>query len=92
MIAVATGWMFLSAENTLSGWSADDCVTNSAPANDAMPPDTANATSFMRLGDTVLAAAASSLSRTAIIERPIPLRRTRAITTVMTAMIARQMK
>ena len=48
-----------------------------------MPPDIANDMTLIRLGATVDAAAMSSLSRTAIIERPMPVRRSRATTSVV---------
>ena len=41
----------------------------------ATPPESANAISFARVGDTVYAAALFSLSRTASSDRPMPVRR-----------------
>ena len=58
------------------GWS----VTYKHPANAAIPPETAKAVSFMRREDTVEASAASSFSRTAIMERPMPVFLRRATT------------
>ena len=55
-----------------------------------MPPDSANDMTLIRLGATVDAAAMSSLSRTAIIERPMPVRRSRATTSVVTTSTPRQ--
>ena len=57
-----------------------------------MPPATPKATSFMRVGDTVDAEAISSLSRTAIHDRPIPVRRSRATTAATTARETRHRK
>ena len=57
---------------------------SSVPASAAMPPDNANDMILIRLGATVDAAAMSWLSRTAIIERPIPVRRSRETTSVVT--------
>ncbi len=45
-----------------------------------MPPDTANASSFMRVVEMVMPAADAGLSRTAITERPMPVRRSCAST------------
>ena len=50
-------------------------VTSRQPASAAMPPDTANASSFMRVVETVMPAADAGLSRTAITERAMPVRR-----------------
>ena len=68
------------------GWS----VTYRHPAKAAMPPDTAKAVSFMRRDDTVDASAASSFSRTAIMERPIPVFLRRATTKAAIAKQSRQ--
>ena len=46
----------------------------STPPSPATNPPNANAISFARAGDTVIAAAASSFSRTPTIMRPIPVR------------------
>ena len=61
---------------------------SSAPPRPAMAPESVKATIFVRKGDTVAAAALSGLSRTAIVVRPIPLRRRRAITTSVMASTA----
>ena len=55
-----------------------------------MPPDTANAISFARVVDSVIASAERSLSRTAMIERPMPDRRICASTARHTARKNRQ--
>ena len=57
-----------------------------------MPPATPKAASFMRVGDTVEAAAISSLSRTAIHDRPMPVRRSRATAAATTASETRHRK
>ncbi len=79
MIAVDTSRSELSGSNVDVGCTNSRAVTNKQPENAAMPPEIANADSFMRVADTVDAAAISSLSRTAIIERPMPVRRSRAV-------------
>ena len=56
----------------------------------AMPPDTANADSLARVGDTVATAVIASLSRTAIIARPDPVRRRWLTTTTVTTRKPRQ--
>ena len=50
-------------------------AANRPPASAATPPESANAISFARVGDTVYAAALVSLSRTASSDRPMPVRR-----------------
>jgi hypothetical protein len=55
-----------------------------------MPPESAKAVSLARVGDTVNAEAAFSLSRTAMIVRPTPVRRTRASTKMMNIVAPRQ--
>ena len=47
----------------------------SAPPKPATNPATANAVSFVRVAETVSAAAARSFSRTPMMARPIPVRR-----------------
>ena len=51
------------------------CAANGPPANAATPPESPNAISFERVGETVYAAAFVSLSRTASSDRPVPVRR-----------------
>ncbi len=60
-----------------------------APPTAARPPARANARSFVRVVETVYAAAVSGLSRTPIVVRPTPLARRRATTTTATASTAR---
>ena len=48
---------------------------SSTPPSPATNPPTANAVSLARAGDTVIADAASSFSRTPMIVRPMPVRR-----------------
>ncbi len=48
-----------------------EITTYSEPANPANPPESANATSFVRVGAIVTDCAANSLSRTAMIARPV---------------------
>jgi len=55
-----------------------------------MPPDTANADSFARAGDTVATDVIASLSRTAVIVRPGPVRRRCPTTMAVSARNARQ--
>ena len=60
------------------------------PASPAMAPPMANAVSFTRAGEMPNEAAARSLSRTAIIERPSDDRRTHDTPTSTTISVARQ--
>ena len=61
--------------NWVAGDSDGCTITYSDPARAEIPPATANAESFARDGETVDAAAISSLSRTAMKLRPIPVAR-----------------
>ena len=81
-----------SVVKVAAGFSSTRRVMNRAPAKAAMPPERAKATSFMRVDEMVEAAAMSSFSLTAIIERPRPVRRTRAMTAVIRPRQARQRK
>ena len=92
MMAVATTTIDSLARNSVSGCSEGTRVTSSPPEKAAMPPATPKAVSFIRVGDTVDAAAISSLSRTAIHDRPIPVRRSRATTAAATASETRHRK
>ena len=76
MTAMATTRSDSSGENAV-GPNCTRSPAMSPPAKPASAPETANATSFIRMGDTVNAAALCSLSRTAISDRPTPLRRMR---------------
>ena len=67
-------------------------AARSEPPRAARPPARAKARSFVRVVDTVYAAAVSGLSRTAIVVRPTPLARSRATTTIASASIARVTK
>ena len=82
--AVATTRRDSSGVNACVGVTCSRAVMSRHPASAAIPPDTVNEITLMRFGATVDAAAMSSLSRTAIIERPMPVRRIRATTTVDT--------
>ena len=68
-------------EQRLGRWELRRAASWCSPATGARPrvrrcrPTMANATSFIRVGEIVYAAALPSLSRTAIIDRPIPERR-----------------
>ena len=62
---------------------------SSAPPNPAMNPAMANARSFDDATPTVYAAALSALSRTAMVVRPMPDRRSRLTTTNATTSTAR---
>jgi hypothetical protein len=59
------------------------------PARVAIAPEIANAVSFTRLGDRAMLAADSSLSRTAIMARPSPVRRMRYTMPAITRNTAR---
>ena len=80
MTAIATSVTDSVVANVALGVFVGSDVTYSAPASAAMPPDTANATSLARVADDVIASAERSLSRTAMIERPMPDRRSCAST------------
>ena len=69
-----------SGANVAAGVLLGSSVTSRHPASAAIPPDTANARSFMRVVEMVIAAADVGLSRTAIIDRPMPVRRSCATT------------
>ena len=88
--AVATTRIDCSGVNAWVGVTVSCAVMSSVPASAAMPPDSANDMILIRLGDTVDAAAMSWLSRTAIIERPIPVRLRRETTSVVTMSTPRQ--
>ena len=64
-----------SGANVTAGVLLGNSVTSRHPASAAIPPETANATSFMRVEEMVIAAADVGLSLTAIVERPMPVRR-----------------
>ena len=66
-------------------------AAKSPPASAATPPDSANAMSLARVGDTVYAAAFVSLSRTASSDRPMPVRR-KWLTTTITSTAAMKQK
>ena len=57
---------------------------SSAPARPAIPPASANVRSFTHVGSTVYPDAPSGLSRTPIVVRPMPVRRSRAVITTAT--------
>ena len=78
MMVVATTRIDAAGSYCVSGVTFVNNVAWSAPASPAMPPAMPNAVSLMRVGDTVDAAAMSSFSRTAMSERPRPVRRRRA--------------
>jgi hypothetical protein len=59
------------------GWLVELARASSPPASAAMPPERPNAISFTRIGATVYDAAVVSFSRTAMSERPTPVRRSR---------------
>ena len=61
-------------KNRSDGPNVRFTAPSSTPPSPAMNPPTANAMSLARAGDTVIAAAASSFSRTPTIMRPIPVR------------------
>ena len=65
-----------------SGVNCTRRPTRAEPARPASAPERAKANSLIRAGDIPMAAAASSLSRTASSERPSPLRRTRLTTRI----------
>ena len=67
-----------------------ETVTKRPPANAAMPPATAKADSLTNVGETVDAAAISSLSRTAMKVRPTPVARIRVASHAITASETRQ--
>ena len=85
MTAVATTRSDSSGANACVGVTCSRTVTSRQPPSAAIPPEIANDSTLIRFGATVDAAAMSSLSRTAIIERPIPVRRSRATTSVVIA-------
>ena len=63
---------------------------NRPPARPARKPLIPKAVSLVRVGERPKAAAACSLSRTASIVRPMPLRRMRAMTTTARTSVPRQ--
>ena len=75
-----------------SGPKVTKSPASNPPARPASVPEIANAVSLMRVGDKPAAAVARSLSRTAIIDRPNPLRRMRATATTTTTSATRHTK
>ena len=69
-----------SGANVIAGVLLGSSVTSRQPASAAMPPDTANASSFMCVVEMVMPAADAGLSRVAITDRPMPVRRSCATT------------
>ena len=78
-----------SGANVAAGVLLGSRVTSRHPASAAMPPDTANASSFMRVVEMVIAEADVGLSLTAMVERPMPVRRNCATTATHTMRNAR---
>ncbi len=74
-----------SGANVIAGVLLGSSVTSRQPASAAMPPDTANASSFIRVVEMVMPAADAGLSRAAITERPMPVRRSCATTATLSA-------
>ena len=72
-----------------SGVNCSSSPTSADPARPARAPERPKAKSLVRAGEIPTAAAASSLSRTASSERPRPLRRTLATTTMASTRIPR---
>ena len=83
--AVATTRNDSSGPKACVGVTCSRTVMSRQPPSAAIPPEIANERTFSRLGATVDAAAMSSFSRMAIIERPMPVRRNRATTIVVSA-------
>ena len=75
MMAMAMTLTDSLALNSTWGFMVGSPVMISPPPKAARPPASVNEMSLIRLPDTVDAAAMSSLSRTAIIIRPIPVLR-----------------
>jgi hypothetical protein len=90
MMTVATRRMESSGLNTCDGFTCVRNVMKRHPAKAPMPPAIVKARSFMRPGHTVDVAAMASLSRTAIIERPTPVRRSRATARAMASSTPKQ--
>ena len=72
---MATTFTDSSGANVTAGVLLGSNVTSRHPASAAMPPDTANTNSFMRVVEMVMPAADAGLSRAAITDRPMPVRR-----------------
>ncbi len=83
----------MASESAGAKASGPNCTVrpaSSAPAKAAIAPGRAKATSFVLDGEIPNEAAARSLSRTAMMDRPTPLRRSRLVSTTATTRPARQ--
>ena len=64
-----------SGANVTAGVLLGNRVTSRQPASAAIPPETPNASNFIRVVEMVMPAADAGLSRAAITERAMPVRR-----------------